>query len=94
MKQKIATDSEAKWNNTTSPSVNRFNIVDGVTAVVVGAAEDDTSLYDEEAAAEAAAAFARACAPDTQRLLAPAGEHAPRISRRHIDDHDQWVLWH
>ncbi|XP_073943339.1 ganglioside induced differentiation associated protein 2 [Choristoneura fumiferana] len=47
-------------------------------------AEDDTSLCDDEAAVEAAAAFARACAPDTQRLLAP----APTMRRTH--DHDQY----
>lgn len=52
-------------------------------------AEDDTSLYDDDAAAEAAAAFARACAPDTQRLLAPA--HTPPAIRRRLDDTDQWV---
>ncbi|XP_059049725.1 protein GDAP2 homolog isoform X2 [Achroia grisella] len=55
-------------------------------------AEDDTSLCDEEAAAEAAeaaAAFARACAPDTQRLLAPAAS-APTLQRRLLDDHEQY----
>ncbi|CAB3239566.1 unnamed protein product [Arctia plantaginis] len=44
-------------------------------------ADDDTSTYDEEAAVEAAAAFARACAPDTQRLLASpaAARHERRV---------------
>lgn len=52
-------------------------------------AEDDTSLYDEDAAAEAAAAFARACAPDTQKLLAPPARQHSYMDRRLIDDHDQ-----
>ncbi|KAJ2952330.1 hypothetical protein O0L34_g4614 [Tuta absoluta] len=43
--------------------------------------EDDTSLCDEEAAAEAAAAFARAAAPDTQRLL-PLGPRPDPTARR------------
>ncbi|XP_037296605.1 protein GDAP2 homolog isoform X2 [Manduca sexta] len=43
-------------------------------------ADDDTSLYDEEAAVEAAAALARA--GDTQRLLAPA-PHVPRARLLH-----------
>ncbi|XP_062525983.1 protein GDAP2 homolog isoform X1 [Bombyx mori] len=51
-------------------------------------AEDDASLYDEDAAAEAAAAFARACAPDTQRLLAPPTRQY--VDRRLLDDHDQY----
>ncbi|CAH1647299.1 unnamed protein product [Spodoptera littoralis] len=52
-------------------------------------AEDDTSTYDEEAAVEAAAAFARACAPDTQRLLAPANQRQPYERRPRIDNQDQ-----
>ncbi|RVE44201.1 hypothetical protein evm_011156 [Chilo suppressalis] len=52
-------------------------------------AEDDASLCDEDAAAEAAAAFARACAPDTQRLLAPA-PRTPALERRLRDDRDQY----
>ncbi|CAB3260781.1 unnamed protein product [Arctia plantaginis] len=53
------------------------------------AADDDTSTYDEEAAVEAAAAFARACAPDTQRLLASpaAARHERRV--RLTDNRDQ-----
>ncbi|XP_028177920.1 protein GDAP2 homolog isoform X1 [Ostrinia furnacalis] len=51
-------------------------------------AEDDASLCDEDAAVEAAAAFARACAPDTQRLLAPAP--TPYVDRRLLDDHEQY----
>ncbi|XP_026322521.1 protein GDAP2 homolog [Hyposmocoma kahamanoa] len=57
-------------------------------------AEDDTSLCDEEAAAEAAAAFARACAPDTVRLLAPHSRpHVRSLDpdlRRRLDDHEQY----
>ncbi|XP_052753541.1 protein GDAP2 homolog isoform X2 [Galleria mellonella] len=49
-------------------------------------AEDEASLCDDEAAAEAAAALARAAAPDTQRLLAP----APAPARRMLHDHDQY----
>ncbi|KAL0882670.1 hypothetical protein ABMA27_001099 [Loxostege sticticalis] len=52
--------------------------------------EDDASLCDEDAAVEAAAAFARACAPDTQRLLAPVSAPAPYIDRRLLDDHEQY----
>ncbi|XP_045446728.1 protein GDAP2 homolog [Melitaea cinxia] len=54
-------------------------------------ADDDTSLCDEEAAVEAAAAFARACSPDTQRLLpAAASSPPPRYScdERLIDEID------
>uniref|UniRef100_A0A1E1WQW5 CRAL-TRIO domain-containing protein n=1 Tax=Pectinophora gossypiella TaxID=13191 RepID=A0A1E1WQW5_PECGO len=51
-------------------------------------AEDDTSLCDEEAAVEAAALFARAAAPDTQRLLPHSAPHEPR--RRTIVDTDQY----
>ncbi|KPJ03352.1 hypothetical protein RR46_06508 [Papilio xuthus] len=50
--------------------------------------EDDASACDSDAAAEAAAAFARACAPDTQRLLAPHSPHTPHTPRR-IHDHDE-----
>ncbi|CAH0725388.1 unnamed protein product, partial [Brenthis ino] len=49
------------------------------------AAEDDTSLCDEEAAVEAAAAFARACSPDTQLLL-PASAPAPHGTRHYDSD--------
>ncbi|XP_013171522.1 PREDICTED: protein GDAP2 homolog [Papilio xuthus] len=52
-------------------------------------AEDDASACDSDAAAEAAAAFARACAPDTQRLLAPHSPHTPHTPRR-IHDHDEY----
>lgn len=47
-------------------------------------AEDDTSLCDEDAAVEAAAAFARACSPDTQLLL-PSSAPAPNLTRRHYE---------
>ncbi|XP_053603861.1 protein GDAP2 homolog isoform X2 [Plodia interpunctella] len=54
-------------------------------------AEDDSaSLCDEDAAVEAAAAFARAVAPDTQRLLAPASRPTPYIDRRLLDNHEQY----
>lgn len=54
-------------------------------------AEDDTSTYDEDAAVEAAAAFARACAPDTQRLLAPAHPRESYERRTRItDNQDQY----
>ncbi|XP_022127017.2 protein GDAP2 homolog isoform X2 [Pieris rapae] len=50
-------------------------------------ADDDTTC-DEEMAAEAAAAFARACSPDTQRLLpSPVNSAQPR---RHVHDADQY----
>ncbi|KPJ05954.1 hypothetical protein RR48_14396 [Papilio machaon] len=54
-------------------------------------AEDDASACDSDAAAEAAAAFARACAPDTQRLLgphSPLASHSPHTQRR-MHDHDE-----
>ncbi|XP_068631181.1 protein GDAP2 homolog [Battus philenor] len=54
-------------------------------------AEDDAAC-DSDAAVEAAAAFARACAPDTQRLLAPHSPHSPRAphTRRPLHDQDEY----
>ncbi|XP_063824630.1 protein GDAP2 homolog [Ostrinia nubilalis] len=66
----------------------RIRIIHNPHSHNADSAEDDASLCDEDAAVEAAAAFARACAPDTQRLLAPAP--APYVDRRLLDDHEQY----
>ncbi|XP_041970259.1 protein GDAP2 homolog [Aricia agestis] len=50
-------------------------------------ADDDTSLCDEDAAMEAAAAFARACSPDTQRLLPSA--RPPPVRRVNTDQYER-----
>ncbi|CAH0605693.1 unnamed protein product [Chrysodeixis includens] len=73
-----------------APSDRRIRIIHNPHSHNSDTAEDDTSTYDEEAAVEAAAAFARACAPDTQRLLAPAGARAPYERRPRIDNTDQY----
>ncbi|CAK1546309.1 unnamed protein product [Leptosia nina] len=46
---------------------------------------DDDTLCDDELAAEAAAAFARACSPDTQRLLPAPNTPQPHARRRILD---------
>ncbi|XP_061710608.1 protein GDAP2 homolog [Cydia pomonella] len=72
-----------------TPNERRIRIIHNPHEHNEDSAEDDTSLCDDEAAAEAAeaaAAFARACAPDTQRLLAP----SPAAVRRRLDDHEQY----
>lgn len=73
---------------------SQFYVIFGILSLcLIVVAEDDTSLCDEEAAAEAAAAFARACAPDTVRLLAPHSRpHVRSLDpdlRRRLDDHEQ-----
>ncbi|XP_047528466.1 protein GDAP2 homolog isoform X2 [Vanessa atalanta] len=55
-------------------------------------ADDDTSLCDEDAAAEAAAAFARACSPDTQLLLPAAPAPAPHAARRYQSEQYERLL--
>ncbi|XP_045765772.1 protein GDAP2 homolog [Maniola jurtina] len=62
----------------------RIRIIHNPHSHTTDAADDDTSLCDEEAAIEAAAAFARACSPDTQLLL-PSNAPAPHAPRRHYD---------
>ncbi|XP_060801698.1 protein GDAP2 homolog isoform X1 [Amyelois transitella] len=81
----------ARWRLAPDPAPDRrIRIIHNPHSQNSDSAEDDTSLCDEDAAVEAAAAFARACSPDTQRLLAPASRPAPYIDRRLLDDHEQY----
>lgn len=83
----------ARWRLPLEPNYHdrRIRIIHNPHSHNSDTAEDDTSTYDEDAAVEAAAAFARACAPDTQRLLAPAHPRESYERRTRItDNQDQY----